>query len=199
MSCSTEKLSALLDGDLSARQAEAVRAHLDGCADCRAAFADLTAMRDAFRAAGEEELEGRDAWAELAAKLGPVETPRSRLRWMWAPALAMACAAAIFVVRAQLKPRGISDDQLIAQAEDEFRRADAQYQHAIDKLRGVATKSARDVARYQAAQAQLEAAVDECKKAARARPADTDAEQLLFAAYRKQIDFYEAQLLEAQR
>jgi anti-sigma factor RsiW len=199
MTCATETLSALLDGDLSPRETEKVQAHLQGCAACQAAFADLQTMREALRAEGEVELEGRDAWAELAARLGPSTPPRARFRWVWAPAVALACAAVIIGVREHRRPRGASDDQLIAQAEDEFRRADAQYQHAIDKLRTVAARSAGDSNRYQAAQAQLEAAVAECKKAARARPADADAEQLLFAAYRRQIDFYERQVLEARQ
>lgn len=205
MTCSTEKLSALLDGDLSSREAASVRAHADGCAACARALADLTTLRDALAAerAHPPEPVG-DGWATLMARLGPTgAAPRSRWRWLWAPSTvgaALACALAILVVRQALKPRGPSDDQLIAQAEAEFRRADAQYQRAVEKLRAVAQKRSRHpMGALDEAQAKLDAAVEECRRVARERPSDADAEQLLFAAYRKQIDFYERQLLEAAR
>jgi anti-sigma factor RsiW len=200
VSCSTEKLSALLDGDLSSREAAGLKAHVDGCEACRRALADLSSLREALAAerAHPPEPNG-DGWAELAAKLGPTgAAPRSRWRWVWAPTVALAAALAILAVRQRLKPRGISDDQLIAQAESEFRRADAQYQRAIEKLRVVALRTGRSGAVTEA-QAKLDAAVEECRRAARERPSDADAEQLLFAAYRKQIDFYERQILEARR
>jgi len=43
--CDVELLSALVDGDLSARKAARVRAHLTGCASCGGALADLETMK----------------------------------------------------------------------------------------------------------------------------------------------------------
>jgi len=40
----TERLSAFADGDLSAAEAAAVRAHAATCPDCTAALADLRAL-----------------------------------------------------------------------------------------------------------------------------------------------------------
>jgi hypothetical protein len=209
LTCSTEKLSALLDGDLSAREASKVRAHAEGCAASRRALAELDALRGALAAqALDPPQPERDGWAELAAQLsktGPTgPAPQRRWRWLWAPTVGLAGALALLVVRQRLAPRGPSDDQLIAQAEGEFRRADTQYQHAIEKLRQVADRSfarraqaAPQAAGFRDAEARLEAAVEECRRVARARPSDVDAEQLLFAAYRRQIDFYEGQLLTA--
>ena len=208
MKCAPEQLSALLDGDLSPRVAARVQAHVDGCAACKRELAELSSLRTALAAeathpAQPPDRDG-DGWAALAAKLGPTpDLPAARrLRWRWvlAPALVLACTlgGAAWVLR---HPGGPSDDQLIAQAEDEFRKADQQYLHAIEKLRMV-TQGARagwPAGRrrdYDAAQASLEAATEQCRLVARARPADADAEELLFAAYRKQISFLQAQLLQ---
>jgi len=102
------------------------------------------------------------------------------------------------------KGRGLSADAVIAHAESEFHKADAHYRRAVDELRTLAEKERRDWplpkrAEYDAAQAQLEAAVARCRQVADERPADVDAEELLFAVYRKEIRFFEDQMMrEAQ-
>jgi anti-sigma factor RsiW len=200
MMCSPEQLSALLDGDLSARQATKVRAHLSGCAACQRAYDELTALRAALRAepSSEIEAEPRDRFAELMATVPRPREPSRRWRWVWAPSFALACAVVALYVHHRPRSPGVSDDAIVAQAEAEFRRADVQYRDAIAKLRSVSSQGPRDV-RVAAAETQLQAAVDECRRTAEARPSDADAEQLLFAAYRKQIDFYERMVLEAHR
>ena len=102
------------------------------------------------------------------------------------------------------KGRGLSDDAVIAQAEDEFRAADDHYRRAVESLRTVAEKQRETWtppkrAEYDAAQAQLEAAVARCRAVAHERPADADAEELLFAAYRKEIRFFEDQMIRETR
>jgi Flp pilus assembly protein TadD len=102
------------------------------------------------------------------------------------------------------KGRGLSAEAVIAHAESEFHKADEHYRLAVDELRTVAEKSRRDWplpkrAEYEAAQAQLEAAVTRCRQVADERPADVDAEELLFAAYRKEIRFYEDQMMREGR
>jgi hypothetical protein len=206
----TEELSALLDGDLPPRRAAVVQAHVDGCDACHRELAELSSLRASL----SEELahpslppdRDGDGWAALAARLGPSPdvAPSRRFRWRWvlAPAMVLACTlgGAAWVLRHQGGP---SDDQLIAQAEDEFRKADVQYLRAIEKLRSV-TQSARVAwpegrrKEYDAAQASLESATEQCRLVARARPADPDAEELLFAAYRKQISFLQGQLLQRE-
>ena len=57
-----EMLSALLDGELHGAEREAALAHMDGCADCRAYFAELTALRSALG-----DLEKIDAPEDFAA------------------------------------------------------------------------------------------------------------------------------------
>jgi uncharacterized protein YukE len=89
---------------------------------------------------------------------------------------------------------------LLHEAEVEFRGAEAQYRHALDKLVEVTAHVRAEwpearVREYQAARLSLDEATRQCREVARAHPADPEAEELLFAAYRKQIRFYEEQLL----
>jgi hypothetical protein len=198
--CRPEQISALVDGDLSPREERKLREHAASCVTCRAALDDFEALKHAL--GGAPQLDGGDHWLELASKLpSPRPAPRRWLRpaWLMVPALGGALAAAVLW---RTTPRGPSDDQLIAQAEDEFRRADAQYRHALEKLEGVTRKLPLDENRRKqldGALAQLSAATEECRKVARERPSDADAEALLFDAYRKQITFLERQLLEARQ
>jgi hypothetical protein len=188
-------LSALADGDLSRRATARVCTHLAGCAACRQALAELEALKEGLSSLPPAE--APDDWSLLLRKL-PVAPPPARRwrRFVLVPALA-SVAAAFWLHHRRVGP---SDDVLIAQAETEFRSAEAQYLHALEKLRGV-TQPARaqwpEARRqaYDAAQARLEAATDECRQVARTRPADAEAEALLYAAYRKQIRFFEEQLL----
>lgn len=208
MRCSIELLSAFVDGDLGQRKAARVQAHLDGCERCRAARDELLAMKaDLAREAAHppEPNAHDDGWVRLAARLSAanLETERSQRR-LW-PRLALvpagvALAAAIAWFAVEHRQPTPSDDQVVAEAEIEFRSAEAQYVRALDKLRSVTQgqRTSFPEARrrdYDAAQAQLEAALAECQRVARARPADAEAEELLFAAYRKEIAFFQDQLL----
>ena len=209
MRCEVEKLSALVDGDLSARQARRLRAHVDGCAGCQRALADLETMKRGLGAMPERA--GEDNWSILVNRLAqPVASEPRR----WLPALAWRWAAPSLALVAMLagggawlrwhKGRGLSADRVIAHAEREFHQADEHYRRAVDELRELAEKQRQSWplpkrAEYDAAQAQLEAAVARCRQVAEHEPADVDAEELLFAAYRKEIRFYEDQMMrEAQ-
>ena len=85
MSCpkDREQLSAYFDGELSAGEAEALRAHLEDCADCRA---ELDALRAAARALSA--LPAVSAPDDLKAKIlaaveAEAETTGSRSRSAW--------------------------------------------------------------------------------------------------------------------
>ncbi|HEX8953090.1 MAG TPA: zf-HC2 domain-containing protein [Polyangia bacterium] len=209
MKCAVEKLSALVDGDLSARKAARVRAHVEACASCRRALADLETMKRGLGALPERA--GDDNWSVLVNRLAQPRRPEPRrllpaLSWRWA-APSLALVALVAGGGAWLrwhKGRGMSADTVIAHAESEFHKADEHYRRAVDELRDLAEKERRSWplpkrAEYDAAQAQLEAAVARCRQVAEQQPADVDAEELLFAAYRKEIRFYEDQMMrEAQ-
>jgi hypothetical protein len=202
-------LSALVDGDLSERQARRVRAHVDNCASCARALGDLETMKRGLGALPARA--GEDNWSlvvnRLARPLPPA--PRAWLpspSWRWTlPSLALV--AMLAGGGAWLRwhhGRGLSADRVIAHAESEFHKADEHYRRAVDELRTLAEKERQawplpKRAEYDAAQAQLEAAVERCREVAEQQPADVDAEELLFAAYRKEIRFYEDQMMREQQ
>jgi len=209
MKCDVERLSALVDGDLSARQATRLRAHVDGCAGCARALADLETMKRGLGALPPRA--GEDNWSIVVNRLAqpaPVEPrrlwPVLSLRWALPSVALMAMLAGGGAWLRWHKGRGLSADKVIAHAESEFHKADEHYRRAVDELRDLAEKERRGWplpkrAEYEAAQAQLEAAVARCRQVAEQQPADVDAEELLFAAYRKEIRFYEDQMMrEAQ-
>jgi hypothetical protein len=206
--CSVEKLSALVDGELGERAARKLRAHVDGCAGCKRALADLETMKRGLGALPERA--GDDNWSVLVNRLAAQKAappPRALpLPWKWTltalGVVALIVGAAGYV--RWHRARGFNPDTVIAQAEAEFHKADAHYRRAVAELRVVAEKQ-RDSwplpkrAEYEAAQAQLEAAVARCRQVAETEPADVDAQDLLFAAYRKEIRFFEDQMMREQQ
>jgi hypothetical protein len=198
MTCDVEKLSMLADGDLSPPEAASVRAHLESCTKCRDELAAIELMRTQLAALPAPE--GEDNWLTLAKKL-PAPVRASWLeRWSWrrwalAPAFALAVVAAVVWVQ---QHRGPSDEVLLKEADAEYRGAEAQYQRALAKLDQVASHARAEwpearQKEFDAARAALQAATEQCKKVAQA--GDIESEQLLFAAYRKQIHFYQDELL----
>jgi hypothetical protein len=205
MRCDVAQLSALADGDLSERAAKKVRAHVDGCASCARALADLETMKRGLGALPERA--GDDNWSIVVNRLAQPMAPEPR---RWLPVLSWRLALPSLALVAMLagggawlrwhKGRGLSADAVIAHAESEFHKADAHYRRAVDELKQLAERERRawpvpKRAEYDAAQAQLEAAVTRCRQVADQQPADVDAEELLFAAYRKEIRFFEDQMM----
>jgi anti-sigma factor RsiW len=204
MRCDATLLSALSDGDLSPRKTEKVRAHVAGCPACQRALADLDSLKRGMQAL--PQLEGEDNWGALVNQLASPLPDRRRWQLPWRfvlPSLSLAalCAAGVGGwLHYRSHHRGLSTDAIVAQAEAEFRGADAQYRHAVEKLRWATAEARRDWppprrAEYEAAELQLEAAVERCRQIADDRPSDADAEALLFAAYQKQIRFLEDEML----
>lgn len=203
MNCDSTLLSAFSDGDLSARQAARVQAHVDACASCKRALGDLEALKR--RLSGLPGDEGEDNWSIVVNRMAQPQLSRRRFSpaFKWAlPSLVVGalCATGGAWMLKLHKGRGLSTDGVIAQAETEFRGADSQYRHAVERLRQVSSEARRDWApprraEYEAAELQLEAAVERCRQIATDRPADVDAEELLFAAYQKQIRFFEDEMM----
>ena len=98
MKCDVAQLSALADGDLSARAAKKVRAHVDGCASCARALADLETVKRGLGALPERG--GEDNWSIVVNRLAqPVDQRRvPALSWSWArwalPSLALVAMLA---------------------------------------------------------------------------------------------------------
>jgi hypothetical protein len=198
VTCDVKLLSQLSDGELGDTRAAEVRAHVESCAACKRALGDLEALQRGLGAL--PAVEGEDNWSVLVNRLAqpaPARTWMPPLKWAL-PSLALGalCATGGAALLRWHSHRGLSTDSIIAQAESEFRGADAQYRRAVERMRHVTAEAQRNWpplrrAEYEAAELQLEAAVERCRQIATDRPADVDAEELLFAAYQKQIRFFE--------
>ena len=102
-----EDLSALLDGELLPERERALRAHVDGCEDCTErlaalarvdlalASAPLPALPDDLRARLDARIAREKPQVRPRADAAARRTaPRTRRRWLGAPALGLAAAAA---------------------------------------------------------------------------------------------------------
>ncbi|MDR7419135.1 MAG: DUF4349 domain-containing protein [Armatimonadota bacterium] len=128
------KVSALIDGALEAREAEALVAHLDGCAACRADLARLRATvailqevepvhaPEGFAAAVRGRIEQiggarRPAREGLRSMMPPV-------RWSWKTAAAAAAAAVIGIFAVTLARETMPTLRRSIAVEDQWWRAD---------------------------------------------------------------------------
>ena len=205
----SSKLSALVDGDLSARAGRASCARTSTAAPgCRGALADLETMKRGLVALPERA--GEDNWSVIVNRLA--QPPRRGAR---SPRRAVVRAVALIVPALAVlalgagggawlrwhKGRGLSADVVIAQAESEFHQADEHYRRAVDELRTRRREAAARTGRCPSAPSttrRRRSSRRRWRAAARspaAQPADVDAEELLFAAYRKEIRFYEDQMM----
>jgi hypothetical protein len=101
-------LAQFVDGDLAAEQSAWLGAHLEACADCRAALAGFEEIDSELIGWGEslslQNPPPADARERLAARLAP----RRAIRWMPAAvAAAIAAALAIAVIAPHRKPPAV--------------------------------------------------------------------------------------------
>jgi hypothetical protein len=215
----TEELSAYLEGDLGARAAEAVRAHLDGCADCARAAEEMRAIVAGARGLARPE-PPPTLWPAIAGKLAEEERGT-----FWRPffvrgfAVGGLAGAALAVVigisvgvRRQPAPvaigagadsaaagtaQTVAFDPLLEEAEAELQAAASAYERSIEKLRGLLAReeprwSADARARCAERLARLDEAIARSRDAARRTPGDRTGSEILFAAYRSKIDYLAA-------
>lgn len=201
-------LSALHDGDLGWPRGALLRRHLSRCPGCRQTLAELEQQVRDFSAlrtpAGTEVNEGD--WLALRAKLGPLPArPPARARRLWVPLSLCAAAAAVLLLTVKLQPERLlapapSDDVLISLAEQEFRRAEQPYAQALERLRSVSAAAPARFAparrrAYEQRSAELQQATERSRRLARSRPADAEAQERLYGAYRQQIEYLQGALL----
>jgi anti-sigma factor RsiW len=209
-----ERLSAFVDGDLPAAELQSVRQHLEDCAACADRAAELGALARAARALDAPE-PPPTLWPAIEGALD-----RPLAGWLsWRPfgvgALAGAAVALVLVLTARpaaravaVAPRAleaaqaspasraapVSNDPLIAEAEQEFARAAAVYERSIEKLRGLLVREeghwSTDVrARYDERLARLDEAIVRSREVARRAPGDSEGNEQLFAAYQQKLAF----------
>jgi hypothetical protein len=94
----TDRLSELLDGDLPALEASAVRAHLERCASCAQAAREMAAMIDVARTLERPE-PPVSLWPAIAGKLDQSDQVPARRRWQiaWPFGAGVALGAAAVV------------------------------------------------------------------------------------------------------
>lgn len=93
MHCHQEQIEALLDGELTGPEGDAVLAHLRDCPGCRSYYRQLLAMEQALRADTDPVPE--DLLADIMSRVH--DTPQRRRRQPWLRA-AMGMAACLVVV-----------------------------------------------------------------------------------------------------
>ena len=107
-----EQLSALLDGELDEAARAETLAHLEGCAECQAYFAELTALRGALNEA-DEPAPPADFAAGVLARLHAESAPqaaapaprKTKKRSPWRGWAALAACAAVVVLAVSTLPR----------------------------------------------------------------------------------------------
>jgi putative zinc finger protein len=214
-------LSAFVDGDLTAGEAQAVRAHGAACPRCGALIAELAALVAAARGLDRPE-PPPTLWPAVEGTLARQERQermdrRDRIDRPWWLSLrlfgggALAGAAAVSIVALGLSswrahraaafvatPATVAAaDPLLAEAETEFARAAAAYESSIEKLRGLLAReeprwSAEERALYAERLVQLDEAIARSQDLARRSPADSTGNEQLFAAYQQKISFLAA-------
>jgi hypothetical protein len=148
MTC--DRLAEALDGILDGRAGPAWAAHLSSCDACRAAIADVRAIRSAARALGPVEPSPL-VWHAIERRLGTRAPTAPRSRWHWTTWQPLAAAAALALIVSGLTWVGVRlgrpGGELLAvrtpvagiapaeaPAISEFRVAEAQYTDAIARL-----------------------------------------------------------------
>ena len=121
----TMLLEALLDGELDAVHAAEVEAHVAGCAGCRAALEDLTALRLMLRTPGVREPAPERLKARIAAAIEPGaaaandDRPVSALRRRapmaaFGGAVGVAACFALALIVTPMLSAGALEDELVA-------------------------------------------------------------------------------------
>ena len=190
MSCerARQDLSAWIDGELAPAEQAATETHLQTCASCRSAAADLRAIREAAAGLAEEPVSG-DGWSGIEASL------RARRRPAW-PRFAIALAAAavlVAVVGLTLLRRGDDGSSAERRAREELALLQRQQQRAVAALQSVVQRrsAAWDPSLRQtfaSSEALVDAALDECRRALGRRPDDLTLRASLMEAYQRKVE-----------
>jgi hypothetical protein len=192
-----EALSRYLDGELDTEARGELERHLQGCEGCQKALAQLQAVKGAL------------------GDLGPLSPPpalfdsvaaavdRRRRRLVWGATLGFAAvgtaALVALLVAGRPAPPPVAPTvhaplSVRASAEAEFQKAERHYRNAIRMLRSLADRekplwSWKRRRAYEADLRVLDSAIEQSRELVRRAPADGALQELVFAAYRAEIDY----------
>ena len=212
-----ERLSAWSAGDLSERDTAVVRAHVESCALCAEVAASLGVQAQSMRGLAVSEpppslwpaIEGalerserRWSWPSLA--LGAFAGAAAVAVAAWGISTQHGGTGVVVkgadragaggAVAGVLAPAGLARDPLLAEAERELERAASSYEQAVARLRKIVEKEQEGWdpgtrARVSDRLARLDEAVAHSRAVAERDPGDASGADMLFSAYRRQIDF----------
>jgi Putative zinc-finger len=202
-----DRLSAWISGDLPDRDTVVVRAHVESCSVCGEVAVALRGQVVATSGLDHPE-PPPTLWSAIE---GALETPEGG-RWSWRSSLtgALMGAAAVLIVAWGIARRGPEnvapappvdalasipmDDPLLVEAERELEQAAASYESAAGRLRTILDRERAHWdpatrARVGDRLERLDEAVVHSRAVARRNPGDSSGAEMLFSAYRRQIDF----------
>ena len=199
----------LVDGRLDPAEQRDIERHLEACAECKALVTDLRSIRaSAFMLDRREP--GAAVWAKLQDAVKAEPRPRARLLAMPTKAnlpvwlgLAAALILATVIGLLPLMNRTATPDPAAVDATDaapitvesvaeEFAKAEAHYQKAIDDLQTIANKDTGELDPQVAAVLQknltvIDQAISESRAALKTQPSNTNAQDGLFDALRTKV------------
>jgi anti-sigma factor RsiW len=205
----TERLSAYIDGELTADERTSVEQHLETCADCQGVLADLRGIVVRARSLEDRPPEN-DLWTGIEARLEerpvvvPLETHRARRRLSFTLPQMAAAAVALIVLSvsatwwarsgaergtdagppvAAVQPDAATPTQLASLDYDtavaDFEKLLAMYRDRLDP---------QTVATVEASLAVIDEAIDEIVKALDADPESTQLYNYLTSARQRKLD-----------
>jgi anti-sigma factor RsiW len=192
-----ERLSALIDGELSAEEHEDAAAHLQGCPACRQLEAELRRIKDAAPGLSTSRQSVDDAWNKIEQILRtsssgvPNLSHRANGR-RWALAVAAAVLAVAMPLIWYLKPS--RERSVERTAAVELAHLQHQQERATVALRAVVQQrrahwDATLERTFVKNASIIDKSLAECRLALRNRPADVLLRARLAAAYQRRIEF----------
>lgn len=187
-------LSAWIDGDLEPDQAKELGSHLEQCESCRAAVADLEALRNAAADLADEPVAG-DGWQQVRNQLPALSAGRRRLpRWTALAAAALVLVIVGVMVAGQLGQDPASPAESLARVE--LDRLQRQQQRTIAALQAVVEQRRGDwdaglEQTFSSNLALVDRAIEECRRALKQQPTDLALRTSLMAAFQRKVDFLE--------
>ncbi|MDJ0761846.1 MAG: zf-HC2 domain-containing protein [Myxococcota bacterium] len=193
------ELSAYVDGDLSRARCDEIATQIASCDHCRQVESGLRQVKDNL-ARCLHDRPGRNLWPEIDRRISAQEKRFSPLRsvftrWLPVPVAAAVAVAVgfLFLHQPAQEPPSSRRTLEVNQAYATAQRAEMAYRDAIISLEQVleheqATFDPQTLAVVQQSLAEIDRAIERCRKAMLKDPDDMAAHRAVLAAYREKMD-----------